>query len=140
METVVSDAVGKATPTSVEERTKLNILRGSQSTQATTAPHKHTQCARLRKANKRLSLIYIFLFGSGVLNDNSTWPHLKAWMKLFLYTQCVIGAAAQKEFVGSLKGMTCLPGNATDHISAPSPSLQSCYSAEKSGRINRWAQ
>lgn len=42
METVVSDAVGKATPTSVEERTKLNILRGSQSTQAITATHVHT--------------------------------------------------------------------------------------------------
>lgn len=40
METVVSVAVGKATATSVEERTKLNILRGSQTTQA----HKHTQC------------------------------------------------------------------------------------------------
>lgn len=34
METIVSDAVGKATPTSVEERTKLNILGGSESTQA----------------------------------------------------------------------------------------------------------
>lgn len=39
METVVCDAVGKATPTSVEGRTKLNILRGSQSTQATTGTH-----------------------------------------------------------------------------------------------------
>lgn len=42
METVVSDAVGKATPTSVEERTKLNILRGSHSTQAINATHIYT--------------------------------------------------------------------------------------------------
>lgn len=39
METVVSDAVSKATPTCVEERTKLNILWGSQ---APAATHTHT--------------------------------------------------------------------------------------------------
>lgn len=39
METVVSDAVGKASPTNVQERTELNILGGSQSAQATTGTH-----------------------------------------------------------------------------------------------------
>lgn len=34
-------------------------------------------------------------------------------------TQCVIGAAAQKGAVGLLKGMTRLPGNATEHLTAP---------------------
>lgn len=48
METVVSDAVGKATPTNVQEWTKLNILRGSQSTQATTGTHAHS--LRLKKS------------------------------------------------------------------------------------------
>lgn len=53
METVVSDAVGKATPTtSVEERTKQNIVRGSQSTQGTPPPQPltHTHSPSLRKS------------------------------------------------------------------------------------------
>ncbi len=69
METVVSDVVGKATSTCVEERTKLSTVRGSQSIHKVTPLHTHTHThtqvythsPSLRKAHKRLSLLYFSL-------------------------------------------------------------------------------
>lgn len=107
METVVSDAVSKATPTCVEERTKLNILWGSQAPAAT-----HTHSPRLRKANKRS---FECLSESGILNANLVWSHLKPWMKLFEHSgiraeERIIEAAAQLEDVALLRGMRHLLG------------------------------
>lgn len=139
METVVSDAVSKATPTCVEERTKLNILWGSQAPAAT-----HTHSPRLRKANKRLLPICNFLSESGILNANLVWSHLKSWMKLFEHSgiraeERIIEAAAQLEDVALLRGMTHLLGEKKkpDHISPPLVPLLSYYREEKSGWINR---
>lgn len=139
METVVSDAVSKATPTCVEERTKLNILWGSQAPAAT-----HTHSPRLRKANKRLLPKCNFLSESGILNAKLVWSHLKPWMKLFEHSgiraeERIIEAAAQLEDVALLRGMRHLLGKKKkpDHISPPLVPLLSYYREEKSGWINR---